>query len=84
MNNTQNKNNVRNTNTANSARKFTISDPNAKATDSQRRAIGHAIKNGFWKRFSAEDWKNLTKGRASEIIDPVSYTHLTLPTTPYV
>lgn len=71
MNNTQNKNNVRNTNTVNSARKFTISDPNANATDSQRRAIGHAIKNGSWKRFSAEEWKDLTKGRASEIIDQI-------------
>ena len=71
MNNTQNKNNVRNASNSNSARKFTISDPNAKATDSQRRAIGHAIKNGSWKRFSAEDWKNLTKGRASEIIDQI-------------
>ena len=66
MNSTQSKNNVRNTNNTNSTRKFTISDPNAKATDSQRRAIGHAIKNGSWKRFSAEDWKNLTKGRVKE------------------
>ena len=38
---------------------------------SLRHAIGHAIKNGSWKRFSAEDWKNLTKGRASEIIDQI-------------
>ena len=71
MNNTKNKNNVRNASNANSARKITITDPASKATDSQRRAIGHAIKNGSWKRFSAEDWKNLTKGRASEIIDQI-------------
>ena len=49
MNNTQNKNNVRNASNANSARKFTITDPDSKATDSQRRAIGHAIKNGSWE-----------------------------------
>ena len=71
MNNTQNKNNVRNTNNTNSAGKFTITDPDSPATNSQRRAIGHAIKNGSWKRFSSEDWKNLTKGRASEIIDQI-------------
>ena len=71
MNNTQNKNNVRNANTANSARKFMIADPNSPATDSQRRAIGRAIKNGSWSRFSEGEWRNLTKGRASEIIDQI-------------
>lgn len=68
MNNTKNRNNVRN---VNSARKFTIADPNSPATDSQRRAIGRAIKNGSWSRFSEGEWKNLTKGRASEIIDQI-------------
>lgn len=66
MNNTQNKNNVRNASNTNSARKFTSTDSDSPATDNQRRAIGHAIKNGSWKRFSAEDWKNLTKGRVKE------------------
>ena len=69
MNNTQNKNKVRNAGNANSARKFTITDPDSKATDSQRRAIAHAVKNGSLPRFAEEEWKNLTKGRASEIID---------------
>lgn len=71
MNNTQNRNNVRNASNANSARKFTIADPNSPATDSQRRAIGRAIKNGSWSRFSEGEWRNLTKGRASEIIDQI-------------
>lgn len=71
MNNTKNRKNVRNAGNANSTRTFVISDPDAKATDNQRRAIAHAVKNGSWKRFSTEDWKNLTKGRASEIIDQI-------------
>ena len=71
MNNTKNRKNVRNAGNANSTRTFVISDPDAKATDNQRRAIAHAVKNGSLPRFSAEDWKNLTKGRASEIIDQI-------------
>lgn len=46
MNNTQKKNNVRNAGNTNSTGKFTITDPDSPATDSQRRAIGHAIRNG--------------------------------------
>lgn len=69
MNNTQNRKNVRNAGNANSTRTFVISDPDAKATDNQRRAIAHAVKNGSLPRFAEEEWKNLTKGRASEIID---------------
>ena len=69
MNNTKNRKNVRNAGNANSTRTFVISDPDAKATDNQRRAIAHAVKNGSLPRFAEEEWKNLTKGRASEIID---------------
>ena len=65
MNNTKNRKNVRNAGNANSTRTFVISDPDAKATDNQRRAIAHAVKNGSLP----QEWKNLTKGRASEIID---------------
>lgn len=69
MNNTKNRKNVRNAGNANSTRTFVISDPDAKATDNQRRAIAHAVKTGSLPRFAEEEWKNLTKGRASEIID---------------
>ena len=69
MNNTKNRKNVRNAGNANSTRTFVISDPDAKATDNQRRAIAHAVKNGSLPRFAEEEWKNLTKGRASEIIE---------------
>ena len=69
MNNTKNRKNVRNAGNANSTRTFVISDPDAKATDNQRRAIAHAVKNGSLPRFAEEEWKNLSKGRASEIID---------------
>ena len=64
MNNTKNRKNVRNAGNANSTRTFVISDPDAKATDNQRRAIAHAVKNGSLPRFAEEEWKNLTNGRA--------------------
>ena len=36
------------------------------------------------KNMVMKRWRARARGRAAKILKPVSYTHLTLPTTPYV
>ncbi len=45
-----------------------IKEPDAPATPAQRGIIGRAVIANQYGRFTDEEWKNLTKGKASEII----------------
>lgn len=45
-----------------------IIDPEAPATRAQLKVIGQAVKAGQCERFPEEEWKAMTKGRASEVI----------------
>ena len=45
-----------------------IKEPNAPATPAQRGIIGRAVIANQCRRFTDEEWKGLTKGKASEII----------------
>lgn len=45
-----------------------IKEPNAPATPAQRGIIGRAVIANQCRRFTDEEWKGLTEGKASEII----------------
>ena len=47
---------------------ITIKNPNAPATDAQKKVIGRAVRENLYPRFSTEKWQALTKGEAAEII----------------
>ena len=51
--------------------------------DVVRRELHAALREAFVTPVEPEDLYALSRG-SDEVLNPVSYTHLTLPTTPYV